>query len=69
MLILDKQKAVERVMALTSDVTEAMPADGPREASAARARAPTSGLRRSSGAYMLRRRCGAASSAGAGECG
>ena len=41
MLILDKQKAVERVMALTSDVTEAMPAYGPREASAARARART----------------------------
>ena len=41
MLILDKQKAVERVMALTSDVTEATPAYGPQEASAVRGRVRT----------------------------
>jgi hypothetical protein len=38
MLILDKQKAVERVMALTSGVTEATPSGGPQEASAVRVR-------------------------------
>jgi hypothetical protein len=38
MLILDKQKAVERVMALTSGEMEPAPGDGPREASAARVR-------------------------------
>ena len=41
MLILDKQKAVERVMALTSGVTEATHAYGPREPSAVRAHVRT----------------------------
>ncbi len=41
MLILDKQKAVERVMALTSGVTEATHVYGPREASAVRAHVRT----------------------------